>query len=101
MGAGAVTEAEDCFHKSLEIARRQRAKAWELRSTASLARLYHQQGKTAEARRKLEETDRRFAGGFATADLRAAKALLNELSPVGIADPRKRAHRPKARRKGA
>ena len=101
MGAGAVTEAEACFHKSLEIARRQRAKAWELRSTVSLARLYHQQGKSAEARRKLEETYRWFTEGFATADLRAAKALLDELSRVGIADPRKRAHRPKARRKGA
>jgi len=101
MRAGAVTEAENCFHRSVEIARRQHAKSWELRSTVSLARLYQQQGKPEEAQRKLEESYSWFTEGFATPDLRAAKALLDDFRRVGIDAPRKRALQSNASRKGA
>ncbi len=78
--ADAVTEAEDCFHKSVEIARRQHAMSWELRSSVSLASLYHQQGKSEEARSLLVQIYDTFTEGFDTVDLRGAKALLDKLS---------------------
>src|SRR5207249_1214 len=43
------TEAEACFHKAIEIARKQHAKSWELRAVMSLSRLWQQQGKKREA----------------------------------------------------
>jgi predicted ATPase/DNA-binding winged helix-turn-helix (wHTH) protein len=75
----AVTVAEDDFQKSLESARRQGALAWELRTTASLARLWHRQRRTTQARKLLADVYRRFTEGFDTADLVAAKALLQSL----------------------
>ena len=77
----AQAEAESCYHQALEIARQQRAKAWELRAATSLARLWQQQGKTAEARQMLAEIYGWFTEGFDTADLKDAKALLDELQP--------------------
>lgn len=77
--SGAQAEAEDCYQQALEIARRQSAKAWELRAATSLARLWQQQGKNAEARQMLAEIYGWFTEGFDTADLKDAKALLAEL----------------------
>jgi predicted ATPase len=71
--------AEDHFQQSLEWARRQGALTWELRSTTSLARLWRRQGKTTQARRQLATVYRHFTEGFDTADLVAAKALLDSL----------------------
>jgi hypothetical protein len=48
-------EAEACFHKAIEIARRQQAKSLELRAVMSLSRLWQQQGKKTEARKMLAE----------------------------------------------
>ncbi|HEX4948498.1 MAG TPA: hypothetical protein VFZ34_17625, partial [Blastocatellia bacterium] len=79
--SGAQAEAEGCYHQAIEIARRQSAKAWELRATTSLARLWQQQGKQAEARQLLAEIYGWFTEGFDTADLQDAKALLEELHP--------------------
>ncbi|MBI1762199.1 MAG: protein kinase [Acidobacteria bacterium] len=77
-------EAEGCYHQALEIARRQSAKAWELRAATSLAHLWQRQGKIAEARQMLAEIYGWFTEGFATADLREAKTLLAELQyPAG------------------
>jgi len=73
-------EAEACFLKAIDIARRQQAKSWELRATASLARLWQHQGKTAEARQMLAEIYGWFTEGFDTVDLQEAKALLEELT---------------------
>jgi predicted ATPase len=73
-------EAEECFHKAIEIARRQSAKSLELRATVSLSRLWQQQGKTVEARQLLAEIYGWFTEGFETADLQEAKALLEELT---------------------
>jgi class 3 adenylate cyclase len=78
--SSAVREAEHCFRTSIEIARRQEAKSWELRSTMSLARLLVKQGKRDEARAMLSEIYNWFTEGFDTADLKDAKALLEKLS---------------------
>ncbi len=72
--------AEECFQKAIEIARRQSAKSLELRAVMSLSRLWEQQGKKDEARQMLAEIYGWFTEGFGTADLREAKALLEELS---------------------
>ncbi|MEW6301261.1 MAG: hypothetical protein AB1671_26590 [Thermodesulfobacteriota bacterium] len=68
------------MRKAIEIARRQRAKSLELRAVMSLCRLWHRQGKKAAARQALLETYGRFTEGFDTADLREAKALLDQLA---------------------
>jgi predicted ATPase len=73
-------EAEGYFHKAIEIARRQQAKSLELRAVMSLARLWQQQGKQHAARNILSELYGWFTEGFDTADLREAKALLEELA---------------------
>jgi class 3 adenylate cyclase/predicted ATPase len=73
-------QAETCFQQALDIARRQQAKSWELRAAVSLARLWQQQGKQAEARTLLAPIYGWFTEGFATADLQEAKALLEALA---------------------
>ena len=73
-------EAEECFHKAIEIARKQQAKSLELRAATSLARLWQQQGKRAEAHKLLSEVYNWFTEGFATKDLQEAKTLIEELS---------------------
>jgi predicted ATPase len=72
--------AEECFHRAIEIARRQQAKSWELRATTSLARLLDKQGHRAEARTMLAEIHNWFTEGFDTADLKDAEALLDQLA---------------------
>jgi adenylate cyclase len=69
-----------CFHKAIEIARQQGAKLLELRAVMSWARLWHQQGKTADADTMLAELYGWFTEGFDTVDLKDASALLDELS---------------------
>jgi predicted ATPase len=73
-------EAETCFRQSLDVARRQHAKSWELRAAMSLARLWQGQGKRAEARQLLAPIYDWFTEGFDSADLREAKGLLEALS---------------------
>ena len=72
-------EAEACFHRAIEIARAQKARSWELRAATSLARLWRDQGKPAQARDLLAPIYGWFTEGFETADLKDAKALLDEL----------------------
>jgi len=76
----AVSEAEMCFSKAIEVARRQSAKSLELRAVMGLSRLWQKQGKKEEARQMLAEIYDWFTEGFDTADLKEAKALLEELS---------------------
>jgi len=78
-GYSNLEEAHRCFQRAIEIARRQSAKSWELRATMSLARLLDRQGKRNEARAMLAEIYGWFTEGFDTADLKDAKALLDEL----------------------
>jgi len=73
-------EAEACFQKAIKVARGQSAKSLELRAAMSLSRLWQRKGKTAEARQLLAEIYGWFTEGFDTADLKEAKALLEELS---------------------
>ncbi len=68
------------FQQAIDTARQQQAKSWELRAATSLARLWQQQGKTAEARELLAPVYGWFTEGFDTADLKDAKSLLDELS---------------------
>ena len=75
----AAVGAEHHFQQSLEIARRQGALAWELRTAMSLARLWQRQRKTSQARALLTAVYRRFTEGFDTTDLVAAKALLKAM----------------------
>jgi tetratricopeptide (TPR) repeat protein len=72
--------AEADFCESIALAQRMSAKAWELRATTSLARLIDKQGRRDEARSMLVEIYGWFAEGFDTADLKDAKALLDELN---------------------
>jgi predicted ATPase len=74
-----VLETQVCFERALEIAREQRAKSLELRATTSLARLLASQGRREEARTMLADIYNWFTEGFDTADLKDAKALLDEL----------------------
>jgi predicted ATPase len=73
-------EGEACFQQALAVARRQAAKAWELRAATSLSRLWQRQGKRAAAYDLLTPVYGWFTEGFDTADLREAKALFEELA---------------------
>ena len=75
-----TAEALSSFERAIEISRTQSAKSWELRATTSLARLLAKQGKRDEARAMLAEIYSWFTEGFDTADLKDAKALLEELN---------------------
>jgi predicted ATPase len=76
---GDVQAAESRVRQAISIAQQQGAKLWELRAASSLARLWQGQGKTAEARDLLAPVYGWFTEGFDTADLKEAKALLDEL----------------------
>jgi predicted ATPase len=71
-----VGQAEACFQQALDVARRQQAKALELRAVLCLARLWQDQGKGAVAQQLVAKIYGWFIEGFDTADLQEAKALL-------------------------
>ena len=71
--------AEDCFNQAAQIARKQGALFWELRVALSVARLKVSQGRQHEARGPLASVYDRFTEGFATADLKATRTLLEGL----------------------
>jgi tetratricopeptide (TPR) repeat protein len=75
-----AAEAEACFRHAIDVAQQQNAKSLELQAAMSLSRLWQQQGKRDEARELLGEIYGWFTEGFDTADLQAAKALLEELA---------------------
>jgi predicted ATPase len=85
-----VPQAEACLGQALDVARRQQAKALEIRAALSLARLWQQQGQRDAARELLAPIHGWFTEGFDTADLQEAKALLEELrrSAVSVRVPR-------------
>jgi predicted ATPase len=74
--AGAQAE----FLKAIDIARGQSAKLWELRTAVSLARLWRDQGRHAEARDLVGTVYDWFTEGFELSDLKDAAALLKELA---------------------
>jgi len=75
-----IKQAEACFQGAIAIARQQQAKSWELRAIISFVRLLATQGRRDEARAMLAEIYGWFTEGFDTADLKDAKALLEELA---------------------
>jgi class 3 adenylate cyclase/predicted ATPase len=77
---GHAEAAQELYRKALSIAREQEAKLWELRAAVSLAQLRRDQGRHAEARDLLAPIYGWFTEGFDTADLKEAKALLDELA---------------------
>ena len=76
---GSSDEAENCLTQALDVARSQEAKLWELRTAVTLGRLWQTQGKGQDAHDLLEPIHDWFTEGFDTADLKDAKALLDEL----------------------
>ena len=77
---GAAAAAEDHFRQALDWARRQGALSWELLAATSLARLLCDRDRIGEARDLLAPIYERFTEGFGTADLQAAKRLIDALS---------------------
>jgi predicted ATPase len=75
-----TVEAQHCFERAIQIARKQSAKLFELRATMSLARLLSDTGRRDEAHTILAQIYNLFSEGFDTADLKDARALLDELS---------------------
>jgi class 3 adenylate cyclase/predicted ATPase len=75
-----AAEAEVCFREAIEIARHQQARSLELRAATSLAHLWQTEGKAVKARELLAPIYDWFTEGFDTADLKEAKALLDELA---------------------
>ena len=73
-------ESDASFQLALNTARKQGSRGYELRAVASLARLWGEQGRRAEARELLAPVYGWFTEGFDTADLQEAKALLDELA---------------------
>ncbi len=80
---GRTELAEADFSEAIARAQKMGAKVWELSATMSLARLIARQGRRDEARTMLAEIYGWFTEGFGTADLKEAKALLDELSVNG------------------
>jgi predicted ATPase len=79
MRQGKLAEAETQLRASIGWARRQQAKSWELRSSTTLAELLAERGQRDDARRLLEPIYDWFTEGLETPDLKAARALLDEL----------------------
>jgi predicted ATPase len=77
---GDVRAAEQSYGTSLEWARQQQAKSWELRAAMSLARLWRDQSKVQQARELLAPVYGWFTEGLHTRDLKEAKTLLEELA---------------------
>ena len=75
-----AVEAERCFRQAVQITRDQSNRLWKLRATTSLARLLASQGRSDEPRTMLADIYGWLTEGFDTADLKEAKALLDELS---------------------
>jgi predicted ATPase len=80
---GTAAAAEACFLQALQLAGTQSALSWELRVATSLARLLRDQGRSTDAIVCLQPIYDRFTEGFGTADLIAAKRLLDELRDAG------------------
>jgi predicted ATPase len=75
-----ITSCQNALKEALRVARRQQAKSYELRAATSLARLWGERSRRGEARDLLAPVYGRFTEGFDTADLKKAKALLDELA---------------------
>ena len=79
-GLNRLEEAERALEEALSVSRQQQAKSYELRAATILARLWGEQSRRAEARELLAPVYKWFTEGFDTADLKEAKALLDDLT---------------------
>jgi serine/threonine protein kinase/predicted ATPase len=77
---GRASDAEACFRRAIETARRQQSKGWELRATVSLARLWQRQGRRGDAGAALAAVYGTYTEGFTKPDLVDAKGLLESLA---------------------
>ena len=77
---GSFGEVEDCLKRSIALARRQSALAWELRTTTTLARFWAKRGRRSEARETLGTVYKKFTEGFDAVDLETARRVLDELA---------------------
>jgi class 3 adenylate cyclase/predicted ATPase len=75
-------EVEAGLLQSLQIARHQQARSWELRTACDLARVWEQQGRSTEALRLLQAIHKQFREGLDSADFKRAEALQIELDPT-------------------
>ena len=80
VGLNRPDEGQNALKEALRIAQRQKTKSYELRAATSLARLWGERGRRAEARDLLAPIYYWFTEGFDTADLKEAKGLLDELT---------------------
>jgi predicted ATPase/DNA-binding winged helix-turn-helix (wHTH) protein len=87
--AGDQSAAEHCFSEAIEIARQQGALFWKLRGAMSIARLRIKQDRQNVALQALAPVYDEFTEGFETADLRAARTLLESLSSHCVGAGRK------------
>jgi predicted ATPase len=78
-------EVENLLTKSLEIARRQRALCWELRTSCDLAQLWQRRGRGKDALKLLRSIHGQFTEGLETPDLKAAEALMESLAEDTVA----------------
>ena len=74
-----IKDGENSFRIAIDLARRSKLKSLSLSATTSLARLLAEQGRHEKARAMLAEIYGWFTEGFDTADLKDAKALLDDL----------------------
>jgi predicted ATPase len=86
-GTSSYRDAEDLFELSLDIARKQNALSWELRTAISLARLWRDGGKREQAAGLLAPVVARFSEGFLTTDLKQAAQLLDDVEAGQHAAP--------------
>ena len=77
---GQHDEGEACYRRAIEVSSGQGARMLELRAATSLARLWNDRGRNAEARDLLAPVYGWFTEGFDTLDLKEAKAVLDELT---------------------
>jgi predicted ATPase len=83
-GSGDADAAEVCFGCAIEVARQQGARMWELRASTSLARLWQEQGRCAEAHGSLARVYDWFSEGFELPDLTEAKRLLERVAAPSL-----------------
>jgi predicted ATPase len=91
--------AEECYRKALEQARTDGAVGWELRAANSLARLWRQTQRAADAAELLQRTLSKFAEGFETADIVDARQLLQSTLGARRDERRKDGSRSRSNRK--
>jgi len=94
VGEAHADEIEALLVRSLEVAGQQQARCWELRTACDLARLWHAQGRSADALNLVSSSYDQFVEGHGTAELQDARTLMDTLrQAVGAMQPQRRERR--------